>query len=784
MTGPEKEYLWRVISTLKPMYYPGATYLAYDTPRDPRVRGGRYTWTFNELQIIYKYLVFYAEQDRGAAAWLFLLGYKTKIRPWKLHQIYNALKFSPSVSYTITPNDLSISEDETVIFDVYTTGVPDGTTLYWTLLSGPPNPIVGSDFTDGLSSGSFTITGNVGSISRTLIEDFTYDTPESFQIEVRTGSVVGPVVATSDPVEVISLVNPLRLIYTDLSLVNGITNPSSVSQWNALLNLPLDGDVFTSVQVVGTTEVRLRGSTAGTIAIVTTTAFTDPALVSVYDYGAFIWYLGYRNVLNSGFHPGSVLYLPGVTDIDSESITSTGFTQIRIPNCIVMNVDSIISNSSVDVLDISSHLDDPTNYIYLNTYTSNAIIYMNDAMMNGSGGEPYINAFTNSFFSFDPIFYYTPTTQYFVGIWDGSGSQPTYISQGQSNILVFIRTGTPPVIDVGSQFHWEIVPISGTLTPSMFGLSSFSNSFTQAGSFAFISFQSISAAGGETFRIDYKNSLGAVLDSTPVYEIIAPPFLITTGSSSITSTSVTLSADLTSEGGGTVTSRGIRYGLTNNLAVGTDVLAAGVGTGPYSVSITGLTPNTTYYYRAYAVNEAGAGASPFPLASFTTSSAATAQGPLYPGTGVNDSSIGSSPFTFSGSPLYAYTFYSSNETYYAKFTNFGFSIPLGATIIGIVATVTKSDTGGAMNVYDNAVRIVKNGVIGTTDKSNPTMWSNVGPVISTYGTSSDLWGQTWTPADINNSNFGLAFSVKYLGFSKSGVPVELSQIKLTVHYIL
>src|SRR5262249_32514487 len=48
--------------------------------------------------------------------------------------------------------------------------------------------------------------------------------------------------------------------------------------------------------------------------------------------------------------------------------------------------------------------------------------------------------------------------------------------------------------------------------------------------------------------------------------------------------------------------------------------------------------------------------------------------------------------------------------------------------------------------------------IGTTDKSNPNYWNFPDNVV-TYGGSSDLWGETWTAADINDPNFGFALAV-------------------------
>ena len=77
--------------------------------------------------------------------------------------------------------------------------------------------------------------------------------------------------------------------------------------------------------------------------------------------------------------------------------------------------------------------------------------------------------------------------------------------------------------------------------------------------------------------------------------------LITIGSAG--SRNVSLQGNVIDDGGGTVSARGIVYGESEN-PIGNQT-ASGSGTGEFTVNITGLTPETTYYFRAYATNEAG-----------------------------------------------------------------------------------------------------------------------------------------------------------------------------------
>lgn len=165
----------------------------------------------------------------------------------------------------------------------------------------------------------------------------------------------------------------------------------------------------------------------------------------------------------------------------------------------------------------------------------------------------------------------------------------------------------------------------------------------------------------------------------------------------------------------------------------------------------------------------------------STPSVPASQGPLNAGTLANDSSIGTATWTISGTQGDT-SLYASEISKYLKVTNFGFSIPNSATISGIIVTVDRVDSSGNGSVYDYRVRIVKNGTIGTTDKSSLIAWSNGFYETINYGSSSDLWGETWSFSDINSSTFGIAFSAIWTASGKLPALPSLKNIKITVHY--
>lgn len=105
------------------------------------------------------------------------------------------------VTYSVSPSVSSLNEGSSVTFTVTTNNVANGTTLYWTLntVSGTINA---SDFSGGATSGSFTITNSSGSVVLTLANDTTTEGTESFQLQVRTDSTGGPIVATSSTVTI------------------------------------------------------------------------------------------------------------------------------------------------------------------------------------------------------------------------------------------------------------------------------------------------------------------------------------------------------------------------------------------------------------------------------------------------------------------------------------------------------------------------------------------------------------------------------------------------------
>jgi hypothetical protein len=84
------------------------------------------------------------------------------------------------------------------------------------------------------------------------------------------------------------------------------------------------------------------------------------------------------------------------------------------------------------------------------------------------------------------------------------------------------------------------------------------------------------------------------------------PTVSTTAISSITTTSATGGGNITSDGGASVTVKGVCWSTSTNPTTALSTKTSdGTGIGSYSSSITGLSSSTLYYIRAYATNSVG-----------------------------------------------------------------------------------------------------------------------------------------------------------------------------------
>lgn len=125
--------------------------------------------------------------------------------------------------------------------------------------------------------------------------------------------------------------------------------------------------------------------------------------------------------------------------------------------------------------------------------------------------------------------------------------------------------------------------------------------------------------------------------------------------------------------------------------------------------------------------------------------------------------------------------FAEEVSHYIKATSLGFAIDADA-IIGIEVTAERkcSDDAGAEWCSDNSVVLVKAGVIQATDRASASHWGTADASASN-GSIEDLWGDTWSEADIENAGFGVAFAATMKEFV-SVVTASVDHIQIKVCY--
>jgi hypothetical protein len=117
--------------------------------------------------------------------------------------------------------------------------------------------------------------------------------------------------------------------------------------------------------------------------------------------------------------------------------------------------------------------------------------------------------------------------------------------------------------------------------------------------------QSLGAADHTVTGYNASGAASTTLNVT----VLNPPTLTTTSvSSNTTGFSLSSGGNITTDGGSAVTARGVIWSTSSGPTVSLSTKTTdGTGTGTFTSSVTGLTPNTTYYLRAYATTAAGTG---------------------------------------------------------------------------------------------------------------------------------------------------------------------------------
>lgn len=305
--------------------------------------------------------------------------------------------------------------------------------------------------------------------------------------------------------------------------------------------------------------------------------------------------------------------------------------------------------------------------------------------------------------------------------------------------------------------------------------------------------------------------------------IVDPPTITTTAISSITPTSVVSGGEIASDGGATITVKGVCWSTNANptiaLATKTD---DGTGTSNYSSTVAGLSPGVTYFLKAYATNKAGTGygnelsfttpANPSTITTTAitaiTSTSATSGGtissdggggitakgvcwsttvnPTITNSKTNDGS-GNSQFSSNMTGLapgtkYYVKAYATNSagTSYGNETSFT-TLPIIPTITTTLASAitSTSATSGGNVTSDGGGNVTSRGVCWNTT-TGPTISNNK----TTDGVGTGSYTSVLTPLTANTTYYVKAYATNSAGtaygnevsFKTSAIPPTVSTI--------
>jgi hypothetical protein len=145
---------------------------------------------------------------------------------------------------------------------------------------------------------------------------------------------------------------------------------------------------------------------------------------------------------------------------------------------------------------------------------------------------------------------------------------------------------TPNPIVTGKRTELGVPATSGTFTSFLQGLEPGTKYYVKA----YISGENTTVYG---------------LEINFTTESYSPPEITTTAVSNITAISAVSGGNIISQGETPVIARGVCWSSSINPTIANSITIDGSGTGTFSSYLTGLTPDTKYYVKAYATNSGG-----------------------------------------------------------------------------------------------------------------------------------------------------------------------------------
>lgn len=274
----------------------------------------------------------------------------------------------------------------------------------------------------------------------------------------------------------------------------------------------------------------------------------------------------------------------GATVVGFVVAQGDGFTEKGV--CYNTSPTPTISNSKVVYTDATGTTTRPTASFNVNlTGLTYATKYYVRAYATGSAGTIYGDEYS---FTTSPVVP-TLTTATITAITGNSAA-------GGGNVTV---TGGADITARGVYFGTDHNPTSANSKTvddaSNKGTGQFTSSLTglKGNTTYYVRAYAVNSAGtGYGPEVSFKTNVDLPVVTTAVVN-------------GITKVEAYSGGDVTYDGGGTVTAKGLVWSTNSNPTTGDNVIDGGTGTGAFISHLTGLTSNTVYHVRAFATNSAG-----------------------------------------------------------------------------------------------------------------------------------------------------------------------------------
>jgi hypothetical protein len=134
-------------------------------------------------------------------------------------------------------------------------------------------------------------------------------------------------------------------------------------------------------------------------------------------------------------------------------------------------------------------------------------------------------------------------------------------------------------------------------------------------------------------------------------------------------------------------------------------------------------------------------------------------GNVFAGTGENDTGIGAtawtSPGNITGDDATNASCNAGASSQYLVARNFSFSIPAGATILGVTVRIEGTEGSAGTEAMNARLQDESGTLVGSTKQAT---FSGTGATVYTYGGVNDTWGVgQLTQGQVTNANFGVRF---------------------------